>query len=402
MATAPITPSTTSPMAASELLTEGSERGATFHVKQSGLDYLSGELGTLRAAGLLRERVAPMEASVRTFCSNDYLGLSGRLAVEGHAGGAGASRLVLGDRPEHHDLEDGFARYLGRDAALLFPSGYAANVGLLSALAGRGDLVISDALNHASIVDGARLSRATVRIVPHLDFAAVEVALRDRAAFRRAFIVTESYFSMDADSPDLGRLTAISRDFDAALLVDEAHALGVLGPGGRGLCAQPFVGADAVVGTLGKSFGASGALVAGSASLRAWLWNRARSFVFTTGVSPALAAHATANLAEVERADDLRAAVLQSASQLRDGMRALGLSPAGYGPIVPWVVGAPDVALAVAAKLRLEGILVQAIRPPTVPVGTARLRFTVTARHTTEDVGGLLSAIARVLPCLPR
>ncbi len=374
----------------------------TFHVKQSGLAYLADELAALRSAGLLRQRTAPTEASALTFCSNDYLGLSGRPGPDGHAGGAGASRLVLGDRPEHHKLEDDFARFLGREGSLLFPSGYAANVGLLSALASRGDLVISDALNHASIVDGARLSRATVRIIPHLDTGAVADALRDRSAFGRAFIVTESYFSMDADSPDLVALTALSRRFDAALLVDEAHALGVLGPQGRGLCMEPSVGADAVVGTLGKSFGAAGAIVAGSELLRTWLWNRARSFVFTTGVSPAIAAHATRNLAEVEAANDLRATVLVRAEQLRAGMRALGLSPWGYGPIVPWVLGPPEMALDAAARLRAAGVLVQAIRPPTVPAGTARLRFTVTARHTAEDVDGLLAEIARVLPCLPR
>lgn len=375
---------------------------APFHVKQSGLGYLVEELATLRAEGLLRERVAPTEASIPTFCSNDYLGLSARAGQDGHAGGAGASRLVLGDRPEHHALENGFARYLGREAALLFPSGYAANVGLLSALAGRGDLVVSDALNHASIVDGARLSRAVVRVVPHLDAKAVEEALQDRATFRRAFIVTESYFSMDADSPDLARLTVLSRAFDAALLVDEAHALGVLGPSGRGLCADALVGADAVVGTLGKSFGAAGALVAGSELLRTWLWNRARSFVFTTGVSPVVAARATENLVDVQGGDELRGVVLARAEQLRDGMCSLGLSPWGHGPIVPWVLGAAEVALDVAARLRAMGVLVQAIRPPTVPVGTARIRFTVTARHTARDVDGLLSAIARVLPCLPR
>lgn len=377
-------------------------RHETFHVKQSGLAYLAGELEALRAAGLLRERQAPSAASVRTFCSNDYLGLAAREGADGHPGGAGASRLVMGDRPEHHALEDGFARYLGREAALLFPSGYAANVGLVSALAGRGDLVVSDALNHASLVDGARLSRATVRVVPHLDAGAVEAALQDREAFRRAFVVTESYFSMDADSPDLARLSGIAKRLDAALLVDEAHALGILGPRGRGLAADPSVEADAVVGTLGKSFGAAGAIVAGSELLRSWLWNRARSFVFTTGVSPTVAARATDNLALVQAAEDLRASVLSRAEQLRAGMRALGLSPSGHGPIVPWVLGSPEVALEVAARLRSLGILVQAIRPPTVPTGTARIRFTVTATHTAEDVDGLLAALAKVASAVPR
>lgn len=371
-------------------------------MKHSGLDYLAGELSSLRAAGLLREPAGPTDAAIRTFCSNDYLGLAARPVTTVHAGGAGASRLVLGDRSEHHQAEEAFAAYLGLPAALLFPSGYAANVGLISALAGRGDLIISDALNHASIVDGARLSRAEIVVVPHLDTSAVEEALKRRAAFRRVFVVTESYFSMDADSPDLEALTKVCRAGDAVLLVDEAHALGVLGPGGRGLCANPSVGADVVVGTLGKSFGCAGAVVAGPVTLRDWLWNRARSFVFTTGVSPALAAHATANVALVLQADELRVAVLARADQLRGGMKELGLSPPGHGPVVPWVLGSPDAALEAAARLRALGVLVQAIRPPTVPMGTARLRFTVTAGHSTEDIAYLLSAIAQVLPCLPR
>jgi 8-amino-7-oxononanoate synthase len=376
----------------------------TFHVKQSGLDFLHGELESLREADLLRTPAPePLAGDALTFCSNDYLGLGCIPFERSEApGGAGASRLILGDREEHRAAERAFAAFTRRSAALLFPSGYAANVGLVAALAGRGDLVVSDALNHASIVDGARLSRATVKIVPHLDLAAAEDALRDRAAHRRAFIVTESYFSMDADSPDLVALSALAERFDAALLVDEAHALGVLGDGGRGLAAAAGVRADAVTGTLGKAFGAAGAFVAGSADLYTWLWNRARSFVFTTGSSPALAAHAAANLAKVASMPELRATVLARATQLRDGLATLGVHALGYGPIVPWVLGSADTALAAAAALREEGILVQAIRPPTVPPGTARIRFTVTARHSEEDVARLIAAVAKVLPCTRR
>jgi 8-amino-7-oxononanoate synthase len=372
----------------------------TFHVKQSGLQFLRGELESLREADLLRTPAQPLPGDALTFCSNDYLGLGRHPFVGSSApGGAGASRLILGDRAEHQAAERAFAAFTGRSAALLFPSGYAANVGLVSALAGRGDLIVSDALNHASLVDGARLSRATVKIVPHLDLGAVEAALADRSAHRRAFILTESYFSMDADSPDLVALSALADRFDAALLVDEAHALGVLGEGGRGLAAAPGVRADAVTGTLGKAFGAAGAFVAGSDDLYTWLWNRARSFVFTTGMSPALAAHAASNLAQVESTPELRVAALARAAQLRDGLDALGVPALGYGPIVPWVLGAADAALAAASALREQGILVQAIRPPTVPPGTARIRFTVTARHTEEDVARLIASVAKVLPC---
>jgi 8-amino-7-oxononanoate synthase len=374
-----------------------------FHVKQSGLGFLRDEIEALRDADLLRAQGDPLPAGAVTFCSNDYLGLAATPFVpKGAPGGAGASRLVLGDRAEHRAAEVAFADFTRRPAALLFPSGYAANVGLLSALAGRGDVVVSDALNHASIVDGARLSRATVKIVPHLDVGAVEAALRERGAHRRAFIVTESYFSMDADSPDLAALTALAARYDAALLVDEAHALGVLGEDGRGLASAPGVHADAITGTLGKAFGAAGAFVAGSQDLYTWLWNRARSFVFTTGSSPALAAHALDNLRRVQSAPHLRANVLERATQLREGLRSVGVTPLGYGPVVPWVLGRPEVALQAAAALREEGVLVQAIRPPTVPPGTARIRFTVTARHSEDDVARLVAAVSRVLPCTRR
>ncbi len=180
---------------------------------------------------------------------------------------------------------------MGLPSSLVFSSGYAANVGLMSSLPRPGDLVVSDALNHASIIDGIRLSKCRVAVVPHLDVGAVETALRDRGA-GRAFVVTESYFSMDADSPDLGALRALCDRHGAALVVDEAHAVGVLGPGGAGLCAEQGVVPDALVGTFGKAFGAAGAFVAGCEALTRWLWNSARSFVISTGMSPVVAAAA--------------------------------------------------------------------------------------------------------------
>ena len=310
--------------------------------------------------------------------------------------GAGASRLVAGERREHVELEAASAELVRLPGALVFTSGYAANVGLVSALAGPEDLIVSDALNHASIVDGARLSRARVAVVPHLDIAAMERALSEPHR-RRAFVVTESYFSMDADSPDLAAMRRLCDARGAALLVDESHALGVLGPGGRGLCAAAGVEADAIVGTFGKAFGAGGAFVAGSPSLVTWLWNRARSFVFSTGLSPAVAAAALEGMRTAEAEPDRRERTLAGARQMREGLSRVGVPVLGYGPIVPWVVGEPAGAVRASEALQAEGIDVRAIRPPSVPAGTARLRFAMSASHQSADLERVVAAVSRVV-----
>jgi 8-amino-7-oxononanoate synthase len=360
-----------------------------------GLSFLDEALDLARERDLLRERPAPADWRPLSFCSNDYLGLAAEIGPL-EASGAGASRLVTGDRPIHARLEEAAAELVGQPAALVFTSGYAANVGLMSALAGPGDLLVSDALNHASIIDGARLSRARVEVVPHLDVEAVEAALRTRTE-SRAFVVTESYFSMDADSPDLTILRRLCHQHRAALLVDEAHARGVLGPDGRGRCADAGVEADAVIGTFGKAFGAGGAFVAGCPALVAWLWNRARSFVFSTGLSPTVTAAALQGLRRAQSEPDRRRRVLAAATLLREGMVRLGVEPAGFGHILPWVLGDAGKALRVAASLRERGLDVRAIRPPSVPSGTARIRLTVTASHDSADIERALADIAAVL-----
>ncbi|HEU4536172.1 MAG TPA: aminotransferase class I/II-fold pyridoxal phosphate-dependent enzyme, partial [Polyangiaceae bacterium] len=322
-------------------------------------------LGDLLAAlgreGLLRERRPPPPGAL-VLCSNDYLGLA--RAPDADAAdppdpsgprrsppadlGAGASRLVSGERPEHLALERDLAAWLGAPAALAFSSGYAANLGLLSALAGPGDVVVSDALNHASIVDGCRLSRARVAIVAHRDAGAVERALAaHRDGGGRRYVVTESYFSMDGDSPDLPALRRIADAYGAALLVDEAHALGVFGPEGRGLAAARGVRPDALVGAFGKALGAQGAFVAGSADLVAWLWNRARPFVFSTGLSPLLAARVRRNVALARRAGPQRERLAALSARLCGALRALGyrVPDASHGPVVPVLVGPSRTAL---------------------------------------------------------
>jgi 8-amino-7-oxononanoate synthase len=368
-----------------------------FHVKQPppGLRFLEARIDDARRRDLWRDRPPP-SPQARSFASNDYLGLARQPAPAVHSG-AGASRLVTGDRAEHGALEESVAALVRQPAALAFTSGYAANVGLLSALAGPGDIIISDALNHASIIDGARLSRASVRIVPHLDVAAVREALSGPRS-GQAFVITESYFSMDADQPDLRGLRDLCDRAGAALLVDEAHALGVLGPEGRGLCAASGVDADALVGTFGKAFGAGGAFVAGCPALAAWLWNRARSFVFSTGLSPAVAAAAAAGIARAQSEPDRRARVLDNAAYFRRALKEHGVRPRGFGHIVPWIIGAPGAAMRVAAALRARGLDVRAIRPPSVPDGTARIRLTVTAEHDRSDLdtaAALIGSVAR-------
>ncbi len=364
------------------------------HPTTAGLAFLDAALEEARRQHLLRERGGPPEANSRSFCSNDYLGLASRLGPAAAAGG-GASRLLGGDQGIHLRLERAAAELVGLPEALVFSSGYAANLGTLAALAGPGDLVVSDALNHASIIDGARLSRARVEVVPHLDVEAVARALAGRGE-ARAFVVTESYFSMDADSPDLAALRRICDEHRAALLVDEAHALGVLGPDGRGVCAEAGVAPDVLVGTFGKAFGGAGAFVAGSPALVLWLWNRARSFVFSTAMSPVLAAAALQGLSLATAEPWRRQAVLETSARLRSGLASLGVRIAGHGPILPWIVGEPAEAMRLAGKLRERGLDVRAVRPPTVPAGTARLRLSVTAAHEPGDLERLLAVVRDV------
>jgi 8-amino-7-oxononanoate synthase len=369
--------------------------GVTFHVKRSSspaLDYLHDALDALRARDEYRERATATEDPSRSFFSNDYLALSSITAPR-IGSGTGASRVVCGDHDKHREAEQEAASLVGHPASLTFTSGYAANVGLLSALLDRHSFAVIDSLCHASIIDGIRLSRAHMSVVPHCDTSAVADRLR-RSEGRRAFVVTESYFSMDADSPDLEELRSICDRAGAALLVDEAHALGVLGPEGRGLCVERRVQADAVIGTFGKSFGAGGAFVAGSEALISWLWNRARSFVFSTGLSPVLAAAAMRGMRTAATEPARRERVLEAAHELRTAMGALGLSPLGYGHIVPWVVGSNSQALRVSRSLAERGINTRAIRPPSVPTETARLRLTLSACHTSSDVSRLVDAIA--------
>jgi 8-amino-7-oxononanoate synthase len=399
-----------------------------FHVEHSPLathlrprmpsleDALSAELRQLdqqhrrracpELAGLSRTQVTLTEGPALSFASNDYLALAAdpRLAdaaaeAARHDGfGASAARLVSGDLPALRALESALAAHLQRPAALLFPTGYQANIGVLTALAGPDDLIVSDALNHASLIDGCRLSRARVAVYPHGDPKAAEALLAAGRDARRRLLVTESVFSMDGDQAPLAELAAAARRHDAALIVDEAHAFGVLGPSGRGLCADQGIVPEVLVATLGKALGAAGGFVAGSAVLRDYLVNRARTFIFTTATPPPIAAAATRALeiAAGPEGDERRAHLASLGRTLSDHLARLGQSIRRPGPIFPFVLGSDERALAFSAQLRRRGLFIPAIRPPTVPPGTARLRITLSAAHSLADLDRLAQALAEV------
>jgi 8-amino-7-oxononanoate synthase len=365
------------------------------------------ELAALAAEGLLRSRGdQAVRGSRREWVdvsSNDYLGLAresvSRETLDALAGlpvGSGASRLIHGTHRAHQDLEQLLADWVHQEDAVLFSSGYAANVGVLAGLTGPGDLVVSDALNHASIIDGCRLSRATVRIVPHADPDAVDHALRGPA--RRRWVVTESYFSMDGDTADLAALRHISDAHDAGLIVDEAHALGVFGPRGSGRCVAAGVRADVTVGALGKAVGLQGGFAAAAPAVVELLWNRARSLVFSTAPSPLLTALTALQVRRVQQAENRRLRLRELAGAFATSLADARVpTPSGrQGPIFPVLLRSNDHATHLAARLRAEGFLVQAIRPPTVPLGQARLRIALSAGHDPADLNRLARELARL------
>ena len=338
---------------------------------------------------------------VVNLASNDYLGLAGdprlteatRSALENDGLGAGASRLVVGNHREHVQLEAALAAWLQRPAVRLFNTGYAANVGVLTSLARAGDVVLSDELNHASIIDGCRLSRATIRVFAHADLGALERELRGAASARRRIVVSETLFSMDGDLADVEGLTRLCRAHDAALVVDEAHAVGVLGPEGRGLCAALGVVPDVLIGTLGKALGTFGAFAAASRSVVDLLWNRARTLVFSTGLPPVVAAASRAALEIVRSSegDERRRQLARKARGFREAVANAG--GAAESAIVPLVIGDDREVMAVTDRLLAERVFVQGIRPPTVPEGTARLRIGLSAAHTEDQLRQAVEAL---------
>ena len=378
-------------------------------------DTLAAELGQLDAQDLRRTRrcVEPLEDTralidgreAIVFCSNDYLGLARdpalRAALSGACAGSGASHLVTGHQREHRALEEALAAYTGRDRALLFSTGYQANVGAVTALVGRGDAVFEDRLNHASLLDGGLLSGARLQRYAHADPAALGQRLAGSAAERK-LVVTDGVFSMDGDVAPLAALAATAARHDAWLMVDDAHGLGVLGPRGRGSLELAGLGvreAPVLIGTLGKAFGTFGAFVAGSRVLIDFLVQRARTYIYTTALPPAVAAAALAALALVVGEPWRRERVMELTRRFRKGGERAGLTLLRTdSPIQPVIVGGAAAAVAASEVLLSRGYYVTAIRPPTVPPGTSRLRVTLSALHDDSAVDGLVAALAETLP----
>ncbi len=377
-------------------------------------DVLARELADIHDHGLTRDLLAidgPADAVVTVggrpllmLASNNYLGLAthprvraaAAAAAERYGCGSGASRLVAGDLALHHDLEGRLAAFKHAPAALLFTSGYHANIGVIPALVGPGDQIFSDELNHASIIDGCRLARARVIVYPHRDATALARLLAEAAPARRRLIVTDTVFSMDGDVAPLVEIVELAERFDAWVMVDEAHATGVFGPTGGGVAEALGLGTRIQVhmGTLGKALGGFGAYVAGSRELIDLLVNRARSFIYTTGLPPATVAAGAAALDVLATEPERRSALWVRARLLREGLAALGFQTAGDSHIVPLVVGDNAAAMALAAAALVRGVFVRAIRPPTVPSGTARLRLTPMATHTPAQIDFALAALA--------
>ena len=378
------------------------------------LDKQLAELASQHALRHRRTQAAPCATTAEfdgtrllAFGSNDYLGLASDPAVIAAACeaatrwgvGAGSSHLVGGHMTPHDLLEQRLAQFVGADRALLFSTGMMANLGIAPALVGRGDAIFADRLNHASLIDAAQLSRADHLRYPHNDMAALERQLAASPA-RRKLILTDAVFSMDGDLAPLPQLFELAERFDAWLVVDDAHGFGVLGQQGRGalshfdMALHPRI---IYMGTLGKAAGVAGAFVAASANVIEWLQQRARSYIFTTATSPVIAGALLAALDLIEQGDQRRAQLQALIAQMQAGLAGtrwqLLPSPTAIQPIM---IGANDEALRVAQELYEQGIWVPAIRPPTVPPGTARLRVSLSATHTPQQVERLLDALRKL------
>jgi 8-amino-7-oxononanoate synthase len=373
-------------------------------------------LAEREAAGLLRRRRLVESAQgahihvdgreVLSFCSNDYLGLANhpaliaavKGAVEAAGVGSGASHLITGHHRLHHELEQALAQFVGLPRALLFSAGYMANLGIVSALVGRGDMVFADRLNHASLNDAVTLSRAELKRYPHNDMASLGRLLAASKA-KGKLVLADAVFSMDGDIAPVAEMLALCERYDAWLVLDDAHGFGVLGDGGRGVLEHFGLQSPRIIymATLGKAAGVSGAFVAGEAPLIETLLQNARTYIYTTATPPLQAAALLASLEIIGGERWRRERLRQQIGLLRGGLRLqrwqLAASPT---PIQPLIIGSNDEALQASERLLQRGILVPAIRPPTVPKGTARLRISLSAAHTDEDMARLVQALNEI------
>jgi 8-amino-7-oxononanoate synthase len=377
----------------------------------SPLSWIDAELAELEARELRRRRrlveqrndgrISIAGRSYVDFSSNDYLGLSGhpeiieagKRGIDQWGWGAGASSLITGYTKAHADLEQRIATFEGTESAIVFASGFAANLGTLAALAEPGDLILSERRNHASLIDGCRLSRATVRLFDGDRLDELETLFHDGTRFRRRLIVTDSVFSMDGDVAPLKDLADLAERFDAILYVDEAHATGVLGERGRGACEMLGIEERVPVrmGTLSKAVGSVGGFVAGSAELIDWLCNRVRPYIYTTNLPAAAATASAQGLELVQREPGRRAQLLEIANGIRKELEGLGFETGrSTTQIIPIIMGQPSRAIELSARMAEAGLWCPAIRPPTVPSGTSRLRLSLSFNHKGNQIIDLI------------
>jgi glycine C-acetyltransferase/8-amino-7-oxononanoate synthase len=380
------------------------------------VNFLETELEAVKSKNLYRSlRVIEGEQGpavtidgrqVILLCSNNYLGLSShpklkeaaKEAIDRYGCSASSSRLISGNMELHERLERKIASFKRTEASLIFNSGYQANTGIIPALTDKEDIIFSDELNHASIIDGCRISKAEVKVFPHKDMEFLGKLLGESCDFKQRLIVTDGVFSMDGDITPLPKIVELADRYSAMVMVDEAHATGVLGKGGRGTI--EYFGLEGrvpiVMGTLGKALGSFGAYVAGSKMLREYLINKCRSFIFSTALPPPVLASSIAAIELVEEEPQLRENLWRNVSYLRKGLKDLGYSILGDTQIIPLIVGDEKLTMRMGELLLKEGVFVQGICPPTVPQGKSRLRITVTSSHTMEHLEKVLASFGKV------
>ncbi|MFQ5685928.1 MAG: 8-amino-7-oxononanoate synthase [Candidatus Scalindua sp.] len=378
---------------------------------------ISDELERIKKSGLYRElnivegaQGTHLEINSKTylsFCSNNYLGLANhplilnavKDAVEKYGWGTGASRLVSGNMKLHEALEGEISRFKEKEASIVFPTGYMANIGTISSLVSKGDLVICDKLNHASIIDGCRLSGADFRVYPHGDMEKLENILKKSSKYPRKLIVTDTVFSMDGDIAPLSDIVRIAHKYKAMVMVDEAHGTGVFGNKGRGVVEHFNLSKKVtiIMGTLSKAVGSLGGYVSGDADLINFLRNKARPFIYTTALPPAVCAASIAGIKLIRKDPSLRTSLWNNVRYLKEKLDLLNFNVIpSESPIIPILIGDAKKAVDVSKSLYKKGILIPAIRPPTVPAKSSRLRMTVMSTHTREDLESLLDALSDV------
>lgn len=378
------------------------------------LEFINQEIENLQTSGLHRElrtidsingsRITISGKDYLNFCSNNYLGLAGhpqiieaaQKAVAEFGAGSGASRLISGNFILHQRLEEKIAQFKKREAAIVFPTGYMANLGVITTLLDEKDTVIIDRLDHASIVDACRLSKAKLQIYPHKNMRALEKVLSRSGIFKKRLIVTESIFSMDGDIAPLPEIIKLAKKYQAIILIDEAHATGVLGKTGRGI--EEYFGVngevDIVMGTLSKALGSLGGFVAGSDKLIDYLKNKARSFIYTTALPPSICAAAITALEIIEAQPELIEKLRINARLLKE---KLAISSSDDTPILPLIIGDPKKTMEISNLLFEKGFFISGIRPPTVPENESRLRITVSTMHSKEEIACLASSLQELI-----